>query len=120
MFFALLKENGNISKEVFGTTTSSKHLSEEERIKDAIVQAYVWVVWKGRNDKIFKGDTLDTLRAANDIQALVSWICNRSDFGKNLRWTDWSCKRKDDSQPFIRPIKTALTGSPSFNHLHPP
>ena len=59
-------------------------------VRDAIIQAYAWVVWKGRNDEIFKGETFIPLKAANDLKFLVfMWVCNRCAFGKKLSWNDW-------------------------------
>ena len=77
-------------QEVFGTFNNKKQASRVEIVRDAIIQAYTWVVWKGRNDEIFKGETFIPLKAANDIKFLVfMWVCNRCALGKKLSWNDW-------------------------------
>ena len=91
----VFSENCSSMDEVLGSYNGSNKVSRNETIRDAIIQAYVWVVWKGRNGVIFKSEAFNTLRAANDIQSLVfSWCCNRSSFGKNMTWIDWSCNPK--------------------------
>ncbi|KAJ9566154.1 hypothetical protein OSB04_002120 [Centaurea solstitialis] len=86
----VLPESCNNTNEVLGSFSSMKHASNGEIIKDAIVHAYIWIVWKGRNDMIFKGEAFNIFRAANDIQSLVySWICNRSSL--KVSWLDWLC-----------------------------
>ena len=68
------------------------HSSRDEIFIDAVVHAYTWVVWKGRYEEIFKGIVFNPLRASNYIQSLVySWVCNMSDFGKNIYWYNWCC-----------------------------
>ncbi|KAJ9542702.1 LOW QUALITY PROTEIN: hypothetical protein OSB04_029208 [Centaurea solstitialis] len=40
---------------------------------------------------VFNGVPFNALLAANDIQFIVfSWVCNRSKFGRNLKWHDWN------------------------------
>ena len=91
-WWSVLKENCSSSHEVFGTIKSPNHSNWDQIIQDAIIQAYTWVVWNGRNNEIFKGATFNPLRASNDIQSLVySWVCSRSKLGKNLSWYDWCC-----------------------------
>ena len=64
-------------------------------IRDAITQAYCWVIWKGRNDVVFNRGVFNPLIVANNIQSIVfSWFCNRSSFGKNLSWQDWICNTR--------------------------
>ena len=88
----VLAVRGDNLNAIFGSFKGMKQASKDDIIKDAIKQAYIWVVWKGRNDEIFNGVHFSTFRAANDIQSLVfSWYCNRSSFGKSTSWLDWSC-----------------------------
>ena len=58
------------TNEVLGNFSSMKQAGKTEIIQEAIIHAYVWVIWKGRNDEIFKGVPFNTLRAANEIQSL--------------------------------------------------
>ena len=41
------------------------------RIKEVTGQAYIWAMWIGRNEAIFKNKKFDALRTANLIQDFV-------------------------------------------------
>ena len=50
-----LKEDCHSRLEVFGADSNHRKANNEDLIRDAIIEAYAWMVWKGRNDAIFKG-----------------------------------------------------------------
>ena len=58
-----------------------------DMVKDAITEAYCWIMWKGRNDAAFNGRVLNPLIMANNIQSIVfSWIRSRCRNGAALNW----------------------------------
>ena len=70
----------------------SKNANSTYLIKDAILQAYSWVVWTKRNEAVFHGGSFNPLLVANEIQALVfCWVCNRGGRDKSISWHAWSC-----------------------------
>ena len=54
--------------------------------------AYIWAMWKGRNDVLFNGGNFNSLIVANNIQSWVfGWIRCRSNDNSGLSWSDWAC-----------------------------
>ena len=68
-------------------------LGQNDRmLKQVTRQAYVWSIWKGRNDVIFKNKEFNSLRTANDIQAVVFlWYSLRGDRSRMFDWNQWCC-----------------------------
>ena len=61
-----------------GEMSLGKKPKNLERVKNAIYQAYCWVLWKGRNNEIFNGVSFNPYLAANEIQSIVfSWVTIR-------------------------------------------
>ena len=70
-----------------GDHRHSKKMNTFELIKDAVMQAYCWAVWKCRNEVVFNCKSFNPLVVANDIQSVVySWFCYRIFKGKNYSW----------------------------------
>ncbi|KAJ9547493.1 hypothetical protein OSB04_020036 [Centaurea solstitialis] len=60
--------------------------------KNAIFHAYIWAIWKGRNEVVFNGTSFNPLLIANLVQSeTYFWVKNRCAFGKNLSWLEWRC-----------------------------
>ena len=60
-----------------------------DKVRDAIMEAYYWVMWKARNDVISNGKCFNPLTAANDIQSVVySWARYRCRNGVSITWYD--------------------------------
>ncbi|KAJ9544401.1 hypothetical protein OSB04_024108 [Centaurea solstitialis] len=72
---------------------SSKNQPDSQRLlKEAIGQAYVWAMWKGRNELLFNNKAFNILGTANWIQSAVFLWCNsRIVGGSKFNWFDWSC-----------------------------
>ncbi|KAJ9565341.1 hypothetical protein OSB04_001307 [Centaurea solstitialis] len=63
---------------------SSKNQPDSQRLlKEAIGQAYVWAMWKGRNDLLFNNKAFNILVTANWIQSAVFLWCNSRIVGGN-------------------------------------
>ncbi|KAJ9566944.1 hypothetical protein OSB04_002910 [Centaurea solstitialis] len=61
---------------------SSKNQPDSQRLlKEAIGQAYVWAMWKGRNDLLFNNKAFNILGTANWIQSVVFLWCNSRNIG---------------------------------------
>ena len=66
--------------------------NNSDLVKGALVDAYFWLIWKGKNDVVFNGRSFNSLVIANEIQSVVySWVPNRSCLGKSRNWHNWVC-----------------------------
>ena len=82
------EDANNLDSLITGTGANRK----VRLIKDAVLQAYFWFIWKGRNEAVFNDARFNPGVVANNIQSEVFfWVRNRSNFGNNLNWTDWCC-----------------------------
>ena len=76
-------------QDVFGLDLAHTQNISGDLIKDAVVQAYVWAIWKARNEVIFKGHNFNPIGVANEIKlAVFSRVCNRNKGEKTLNWFD--------------------------------
>ncbi|KAJ9547947.1 hypothetical protein OSB04_020490 [Centaurea solstitialis] len=61
-------------------------------IKDVVWHAYLWFIWKGRNEVVFAKSVFIPRMVVDGIHRLAfRWVQNRSSFGRSLKWDDWSC-----------------------------
>ena len=80
------------AKEMVFSTVQYLRKAKYDQIKDAVIQAYSWIIWKARNNAIFNNMHVNPLNIANEIQSLVfEWIRSRSRGGSNLNWFQWCC-----------------------------
>ena len=87
-----LPEDGDAVKAAWSEDVSLNKPRKDALIKNAILQAYCWVVWSKRNEMFFRDGSFNPLLVANGIQSLVySWVCNRGGVGKPVSWHVWSC-----------------------------
>ncbi|KAJ9554032.1 hypothetical protein OSB04_018077 [Centaurea solstitialis] len=64
----------------------------DRKLKNLIMAAFFWVLWKQRNHKIFKGISKHEKKIMEDIRfTAFDWIRCRTKFGKHLSWEDWCC-----------------------------
>ena len=71
----VLPETSNDVSEMLNATRLPNKPTFSDKVKDAIMEAYCWVMWKGRNDVLFNGKCFNPLIAANGIQSVVySWV----------------------------------------------
>ena len=78
--------------ELLGSDFGSSQKEICNLTKTVIKHAYIWEVWKGRNDAIFNQVPFNTHRVANLIQyTAFNWLVYRSSFGCSVSWTDWCC-----------------------------
>ncbi|KAJ0521343.1 hypothetical protein HanRHA438_Chr10g0447851 [Helianthus annuus] len=55
----------------------------------AIIQVSMWVIWRSRNDLIFRGKQVYLERMTTEIKHLsFLWVGNRSSI-KDLTWEEW-------------------------------
>ena len=60
--------------------------------KQVTGQAYVWCIWKGRNEAIFNNKEFNSLRTANEIQSSVFlWYSSRGAQNCIFDWNQWCC-----------------------------
>ncbi|KAJ9551779.1 LOW QUALITY PROTEIN: hypothetical protein OSB04_015824 [Centaurea solstitialis] len=61
-------------------------------VRSVVKLAYIWTMWLGRNDAIFKQVPFNPLRTANLIQSTsYHWLDCRSSLGSRLTWQSWCC-----------------------------
>ena len=71
-------------------------------LKQVTGQAYIWSIWKGRNDALFNHNEFNSLNTANIIQSFVfMWYMSRGARGSSLDWVSW-CRN-----PFSLNLPTA-------------
>ena len=88
----VLPETSSNVSEMLNATRLPNKSTFSDKVKDAIMEAYCWVMWKGRNDVVFNGKCFNPLIAANDIQSVVySWVRYRCRKGVSISWYDWAC-----------------------------
>ena len=66
-----MAEDCNDVKALCDVKRSSNKLTSLDLHKDAMIQAYCWAIWKGRNDVVFEGKPFNPLVITNDIQSTV-------------------------------------------------
>ena len=79
--------------EDFFVDVDNSHLQPNKNLFKAIVsQAYVWAIWKGRNEALFNDHVFNSFLVANVIQAnAYQWCRDRSPFGRGYSWVNWCC-----------------------------
>jgi len=78
--------------EFYEAAYSGDQTKEEKALKEIAEQAYIWAIWKGRNDALFNYQAFNPLRTANYIQSLIFlWCFSRVKNGRRLDWTNWCC-----------------------------
>ena len=91
-WWSVLMEGGGNCHDPADGFILGKQPKNLDLVKNAIFQACCWVLWKGRNEEIFKGVLFRPILAAREIQSIVfSWVSNKSRFSCNLLWKDWVC-----------------------------
>ena len=65
----VLPDNCDNLHDLCGVERTTNQPSPHTLIKDAILQAYCWEVWKGRNEAAFNCKSFISLAVANDIQS---------------------------------------------------
>ena len=87
-----LPTTGSRLEELCSIPTNMTKTSIKETVRQAMMMAFTWSIWKVRNEVIFKKGKFNALFVANEVQSLVFlWIRYRSLFGSTLSWTDWIC-----------------------------
>ncbi|KAJ9541514.1 hypothetical protein OSB04_028020 [Centaurea solstitialis] len=82
-------EGGRLDEILYRANNSETNSNKRRLIEDTLVHAYLWLIWKGRNEVIFNNAHFNPSLIANHIQATACfWIHNRSSFGKLFSWSD--------------------------------
>ena len=64
----------------------------ERLLREMVGQAYIWAVWNGRNNAIFRNQVFNPLTTANKVQAAVYlWCKSRGSRVGGLDWVNWCC-----------------------------
>ncbi|KAJ9553570.1 hypothetical protein OSB04_017615 [Centaurea solstitialis] len=88
----ILKVNLRNFDDLFGHNGNHRENDVKLLLKETITHAYIWAIWKARNDKVFNGVPANPLRIANDIQVTsFHWFGSRFKKGKPLSWPAWCC-----------------------------
>ena len=91
-WWKVFPERCSSMEEYFVAGRTANHDIKNTVIKEAIFHAFTWAIWKGRNDVVFNRKPFNPLLIANFIQTSVfSWVCNRSEIGRNRPWLYWIC-----------------------------
>ena len=67
----VLPEHCNDVPELLKVLRLPKKMTFIDTVKEAIVEAYCWLMWKRRNDVVFNDRCFHPLITANDIQSVV-------------------------------------------------
>ena len=60
--------------------------------KKVVWYAFLWTVWKKRNDSVFNGVPFTPSLIANDVQSTAFfWFHNHCKLGSSVSWMDWCC-----------------------------
>ena len=85
-------ESGDNVKDFLFVTDDPHDSSKSNVVKDLVKHAYFWLIWRSRNELLFKYRDFNPLAIANDIQSVTFlWFRNRCSAGKNTSWIDWCC-----------------------------
>ena len=88
----LARDGSRLGDIITHVSSSANRSSSREIIEDMIWHAYLWHIWKGRNEVVFNNASFNPRIIANDIQSTTFfWFQNRCPFGRLVSWTDWCC-----------------------------
>ncbi|XP_071695652.1 uncharacterized protein [Rutidosis leptorrhynchoides] len=70
------------------TTTPCSRIGK--RIWQAVEWVCAYLIWKNRNNKVFRGKCWNTLAAFNELQIMsFEWIANRISKKRKIEWLSW-------------------------------
>ena len=91
-YLYLMVVTGNSLDDIYSRMFVRGENNRKRTFKDVVWHAYLWYVWKGRNDAVFLKTVFTPQSVVDGIQRLAFlWVHSRCSFGRYLKLEDWSC-----------------------------
>ena len=72
--------------------SDGKQRADEKVVMKVIGVAFLWFMWRTRNNKVFNGTLMKEKEIFENIQFLAfDWIRNRFKYGNLMSWDNWIC-----------------------------
>ncbi|KAJ0883494.1 putative reverse transcriptase zinc-binding domain-containing protein [Helianthus annuus] len=76
-------------KDLFDVASQNGGSKDLLKLKTSILYSTVWFIWKARNNRVFRRQSISIDSFIEDCSAqLFSWVCNRSKH-KSINWQKW-------------------------------
>ena len=92
-WWKVFKLNAYCLEEIIDHIDQSQNRGHKRRLfEDVVMLAYLWLIWKGRNEVIFNNISFNSRSIANNVQAIAFlWLQNRCPSGWSISWSEWCC-----------------------------